>query len=179
MDGIAKATSIDTEGKFDEEIDGGMILNICSNFIAVDERGFCRLAHLSVKGFLIGSDGDGPREGLFTAAESHARLAGCCLSYITYNEIDGDKPDSTFVSYAVFDWNSHTGRAKKYREVEPLNTLFLQFMDPLAISPTFLKWTEATSNSFGTNGLYFREDYHPSRAPIRMKTSAIIRRNVF
>ena len=41
IDEVAKATSIDSEGKFNEEIDGAMILDICSNFILVDERRFC------------------------------------------------------------------------------------------------------------------------------------------
>ena len=79
IDEVAKAISIDSEGTFNEEIDGAMILGICSNFILVDERRFCWLAHLSAKGFIVGSDGDEPREGLFTAAESHARLATCTM----------------------------------------------------------------------------------------------------
>lgn len=33
---LAKATSIDSEGKFNEEIDGDMLLDLCSNFILID-----------------------------------------------------------------------------------------------------------------------------------------------
>ena len=178
IDELAKATSIDNEGKFNEEIDSAMVLDLCSNFILVDERGFCWLAHLSVKGFLIGSDGGKARAGLFTAAESHALLAACCLSYITYNEVHGDEPNGTFASYAAVNWAYHAGMAEKYREVEPLNTLVAKFMNPTAISPAFSKWTEAVSNSLETHDLSFKEDYHPSGAPIRVKNSTIIRRNV-
>lgn len=49
-------------------------------------------------------------------------------------------------TYAAYNWDYHAGRAKKHLEVEPLNTLFSQFMDPSAISPTISRWTEAISN---------------------------------
>lgn len=59
---LARAASVDSEGKLNEEIDGAIILDICSNSILVYERGFCWLSHLSAKGFLFGSDGTLPSE---------------------------------------------------------------------------------------------------------------------
>lgn len=155
-----------------------MSLDICSIFILVDERRVCQLAYLSAKGFLVGPDGDDARDGLFTAAESHARLVGRCPFYITYSEVHGDEPDRIFVLYAAFSWAYHAERVKKYRGVELLNTLFLQFMNLLAVIPVSSKWMEAILNSLETDNLSFREDFHPSGAPIRVKISTIVTRNI-
>ena len=70
------------------------------------------------------------------------------------------------------------GRAEKYRAVEPLNTLFLQFINPSTLCPAFSNWSEAIANSLEGYGLYLSEDDHRSGAPVRLKTSTVIRRNI-
>ncbi len=151
-DEIATAVSMDSKGHCEEELDGAMVLEICSNLIVLDEFGCCRLAHLSVVGFLLRDQEKAPQQGLFTATEAHAELAQRCLSYIlsTFSravELEGAITPGTFASYASFYWAYHCAGAKEYQEVEPLSRLFAHFMDPLNVSPAFVAWSEAMLRS--------------------------------
>jgi len=145
---IATAVSMDINGHCDDELDGAMVLDICSNLIVLDEFGCCQLAHLSVVGFLLRDQAHEPQRGLFTTTEAHAELAQRCLSYIMSTfpravELNGTIAPGTFASYASCYWAYHCACAGEYREFEPMITLFESFMDPLNVSPAFAAWSEA------------------------------------
>lgn len=138
--------SLDIKGHRNEELDGAMVLDICSNLIVLDEFGCCRLAHLSVVGFLRRENES--EQGMFTAADAHSQLARSCLLYIVSTVDRAVKPEEkiapgTFASYAAFYWAYHCAGAGNYREVDPLSSLFTNFMDPLDVSPAFASWSDA------------------------------------
>ena len=148
---IAKAVSVDEHGESDDEVDGPMILEICSNLIVVDQSGCCRLAHVSVMGFLLQAEGADHQDGLFTAAEAHGQIAQRCLSFLVQHppkaySMDDILPFGAFRSYAVFHWALHCTKAGRHRRKEPLSSLFLSFMHPDPVSPAFATWSEAMSN---------------------------------
>ncbi|MCJ1453511.1 hypothetical protein MMC28_003858 [Mycoblastus sanguinarius] len=162
VDEVAKAISIDCDGNFNEEIDGDMVLDLCSNLVTLDNYRCCRLAHLSVRGFLLRSEHYGDQEtrspgaqiharlhpkgadsqkGLFTDSQIHAQMAERCLSFIVKTNIAiCEFADKTFSSYAIRNWAYHCGGARAYRNLGPLCLLFSPFMDASAISQAFTRW---------------------------------------
>jgi len=156
IDELAKAVSIDTHGVFDEEVDSIMVLELCSNLVVVDDLGTCRLAHLSVRDFLVQSDGRKPQSGLFTREQVHCQIAIHCLSYLATIDVSTDEhchqcqaTGENFGSYAIFNWAFHCGQARELRTTDPFSSLFLPFVSPLIISPQFARWTIAITKLLG------------------------------
>lgn len=80
---VALAVSIDSNGRFDSEVDSALLLEICSNLIVLTEFNTCRFAHLSIRDFLLRPEGfRNAAGGLYTEAQINAEVAEICLSYI-------------------------------------------------------------------------------------------------
>jgi hypothetical protein len=63
----------------DDVVTGKLLLDICSNFIHVDSKGFVRLAHISVKEYLERKKID--QELKFSSNEAHSSAAIMCIAY--------------------------------------------------------------------------------------------------
>ena len=158
IDELARAISVDRDGSFDEELDGAMLLDICSNLILIDKSGLCRLAHISIKGYILRIDEVDSVSGLFTEAQIHAQMAERCLCYLTNIETiysrdcnQGATADRSFTKYALFHWAHHCDLATlELRSVEPLRSLFSPFMNPKVLSSAFAKTSEILQHDFVT-----------------------------
>lgn len=159
---LAQAISIDLNGDFDNEVDAPMLLDICSNLIVLDNDGNCRLAHLSVKGFLLRPEGpvsegpvsegpvsEGPvsSTGLFTESQAHSQVAESCLYFLSkpgsakYDHYEATRYQNTqtgFRSYATYNWAHHSSLAAE--SSQPLKSLVASFLNPITLSPEYLGW---------------------------------------
>lgn len=182
-DAIAKAISIDDKGHFDEEIDGAFVLEICSNLIILDEFGCCRLAHLSVIGFLLRTDEPKSQGGLFTTAQAHAQIAERCLAFVRQHSLkaqclDEILPVGTFPSYAAFYWTHHCTGASHYRSLAPLSSLFLSFLNTISPSPAFEAWSELMFKVSTMDDPFRDQDQSPDKRIHRTEMSYRFRHRI-
>lgn len=152
------------------------MLEICSNLIILDEFGCCRLAHLSVIGFLLRTDEPESQGGLFTTAQAHAQIAERCLAFVRQHSLkaqclDEILPVGIFPSYAAFCWTHHCTGASHYRSLAPLSSLFPSFLNTISPSPAFEAWSELMFK-VSTMGDPFRDqDQSPDRRIHRTEMS--------
>lgn len=130
MDALVQAVALDSAGHVDPFVDQDFVLQICSNFITVTASGCVKIAHRSVKEYLMRSElpGCNRREEMSTLS-AHIQAAETCLTFLLslcddskwgHLPIDAHKDAknvhfSSFEMYACFYWASHSEMAIGFR----------------------------------------------------------------
>ncbi|KAE8446360.1 hypothetical protein EG329_012109 [Mollisiaceae sp. DMI_Dod_QoI] len=109
---LGAAVSVDGE----DRVTTDLIVDICSNFFMVDQRGFVQLAHLSVREYLEVKQVGGRL--IFSPEEAHAEAALTCLLYWKNfaKTISTGEPDDAF----EVDDDSHNEHDEPYDDEELL-----------------------------------------------------------
>lgn len=122
---LTYACSIQANGSFTKNIQSGMILDFCSNFLIEGSGGVVRFAHLSVKHYLEKKE---PPD--YSSLETHAQAATTCLFFknsphfdeITTSTLElsyraNSSLAKSFSSYVRTYWARHCREAKQSAEV--------------------------------------------------------------
>lgn len=128
------------------------ILDLCSSLVNVTDHGYIRLAHLSVKEYLL-SLGSSKNDGLSIFAlepnSANYELANNCLTYLSFNEFSSG-PCATsdsytdrlmrhpLLEYAAICWTYYVRGTKMTPDLRHLIT---DFFSPLSRS-TFMSWVQ-------------------------------------
>ena len=75
---LANVISFGLDGTFNLAIDASYVLDICSNFVVVDQLNLVQFAHLSVSEYLR----RGRSAIVFSDIDAHAQIAEVCLAYV-------------------------------------------------------------------------------------------------
>jgi hypothetical protein len=128
------------------------ILSLCGSLISVDDEGYARLAHMSVKDYLLSSEISASRTvSCFRMISSQANLelAIDCLTYLFFKEFR-QGPVTTAEDYlyrtttyplAVHAARSWTYYARAADQSDELKRLTAQFFSPLSRN-TFMSWVQ-------------------------------------
>lgn len=144
LEALAKAVSLGSDGRINENVDGRKLLELTNNLIITDKQGRCRFAHMSLREYVSHH---------VTSQEAHARIAHTCLCYIVESDLADTTDDlfyflssaetRTFGDYAMLYWLQHyTELSENWRNSDTLSRYFDFFMSCNPVSATFLKWGE-------------------------------------
>lgn len=148
---LAKAVSIDSDGRFNSEVDGPLLLEICSNLIVLTEFNTCRFAHLSVGDFLLRPEGfQNTTRGLYTEAQINAEVGEGCLSYIINNNIIAAHSVELHRAESGFELSTSTSLDQAERSIgddEPSNVANLNSEPNVLAATDYAHMSRTQSNS--------------------------------
>lgn len=116
---LVQAIAMDPHGKLDESVKKEYVLDICSNFILLDNSDTVHLAHLSVREYLEQESFDDGHTREFSPSLAHAQMAESCLAFIVDDDIGRMTIESLkedFLQYSVIFWADHCEKIPEERK---------------------------------------------------------------
>lgn len=124
------------------------ILSLCGSLVSLSEQGHVRLAHLSVKDYLLSSDACLP-SFLMNPTDAYNELGLDCLTYLSYKSLaNGPTPtredyierlsQHPFLQHAARGWTYYV---RATTTTPKLNDFILDFLSPRS-HDTFMSWVQ-------------------------------------
>jgi hypothetical protein len=129
----------------------GYLLDICSNFIVVDQYGNVQFAHQSVREYLEKREMNKAQE--FADVEAHTQVAETCLAFLNLSDTDTSQimwfmEEGGFPGYAVLFWAEHCRLAGTIKG--DLRMFFDEFILKGRYNTKFAKWLQNLSRGRDT-----------------------------
>ncbi|KAL2842090.1 ankyrin repeat-containing domain protein [Aspergillus pseudodeflectus] len=144
---LVEAVAVEPDGASDASIDAAYIMDVCGNFVLVDESGSVVLAHLSVREYLEQRrSSDNGDFQVFASAETHRQLAESCLATVLHTDfanLDAFPDHEPWLHYAIAFWPAHCERIPEAREAGALRDLLMAMMEVDALGA----WAEGGHKS--------------------------------
>ena len=182
MASLVQAVALKFEGDTDKEIDEKFILGICSNFITITKSGTVRLAHRSVKEYLVHSHDLYVKREFQSVDESfaehsvRAQAAETCITFILslgepswkHVPTDAETPLSSVVTLSGFElysclfWPAHCEKVGNSQKTERYESQFTSLFDTGATTActAFRRWIHLL-------WVYFRSPEYDSEGRMR------------
>jgi hypothetical protein len=106
LNDLSIAAAIRPDGESDMEVNEDFLFDVLSNFIFIENSGYVRFAHISVREYLFDRFDDLSRNN------THAYVGETCLAHLNSSNIDVNQPEEfltlpNFAQYAVIYWPLH------------------------------------------------------------------------
>jgi ankyrin repeat protein len=130
---LVEAVAVEPDGASDASIDAAYIMDVCGNFVLIDESGSVVLAHLSVREYLEQRrSSDNEDFQIFASAETHRQLAESCLATIFHTDfanLNASQDHKGWLHYAIPFWPAHCERIPDARKGGTLRDLLMAMME--------------------------------------------------
>lgn len=162
IDNLVQAVALNSEGDIDEAVNEKLISQVCSNFIIITKSRTVRLAHRSVKEYLVHSHENYVKPEFQSDDESfaedsvHAQAAETCITFIlslgypswkhvhtdAKTLLSGDVALSSFEVYSCLFWPAHCEKAGKSQKTKRYESQLRFLLDDGATtaSTAFRRW---------------------------------------
>ena len=174
VDSLVQAVALNAEGHTDGTVNETSISQICSNFIIITESGIVRLAHRSVKEYLVHSHENYVKlefqsdDESFAEGSTHAQAAETCIAFILslgypswgHVHTDAKTPLSANVTLSGFEvysclfWPAHLEKAGKSQKTKRYGSQLMPLLDDGATiaSTAFRRWISLLWEYFQSPG---------------------------
>ncbi len=156
---LSYAAALRDDGVLDPEVNNEFVLDVCSNFVAIDTSDHAQFAHASVRDFLEDLEIDDSR--VYSERLAHTQAAKTCLIYLTssmFLSAPENVLDTGFPAYVRDFWAGHCKACEDNRKDDNvLRRLLLDFLSLEEVHPGFLRWHERIKRrQFGILGVLMR-----------------------
>ena len=139
---LSYAAALRDDGFLDPEVNNEFVLDVCSNFVAIDTSDHAQFAHASVREFLEDLEIDDSR--VYSKRMAHTQAAKTCLIYLTssmFLSAPEDVLDTGFPAYVRTFWAKHCKTCEDNRKEDNVQRRFLlEFLSLEEVHPGFLRW---------------------------------------
>ena len=142
LSGLGYAAAIRDDGVLDSEVDIDFVLDVCSNFVAIDAFQQPQFVHASVREFLEDLKIDDSK--VYSERSVHTQAAKTCLVYLTSSMFLSALENSLFIGFPAYArrfWALHCRACEDNRkEDNVLQKFFLDFLSQEEVHPGFRRW---------------------------------------